>query len=81
MSSHYIPLRRRETARVGQALGGGGEEALEATYLTCRPRKFPVSQLHVQPELPSVDAAVLPLLHTSDELDIGPLQGGPERAL
>lgn len=47
---------------------------VEATYLTRGPRELPVSKLHVESELPSVDTAILPLLHPLDKPDVGPLQ-------
>ena len=51
-------------------------------YLARGPGELSVSQLHVQPELPLVDAAVLPLLYAPDQLDVGALQVLlPERAL
>lgn len=52
----------------------GTEAVACAPYLTRRPRELAVSQLHVQPELPSVDTAILPLLHALDQLDVGLLQ-------
>lgn len=47
---------------------------MEASYLTRGPGEFSGPHLHARPELPSVDAAILPLLHTLGQLDAGLLQ-------
>ena len=81
-SPSLFPDPPDHSTRLLREAGQGWPRGRTGHYLARGPGELSVSQLHVQPELPLVDTAILPLLHAPNQLDVGPLQVLlPERAL